>query len=142
MEVAKEKLVTNSVDDSSSSKGKVHNQTSRTLPSFSVSGKIGEAFKKWLTGSCVGYKKDKQVQQIVKRCFKFLQFCCEDEGEDEDDVTFEVMEFSLCFPNLFFKFIDYLQEEGKLGYWGRSQKFIYGWVVPGKNAQGIDNSRN
>lgn len=55
MEVAKEKLVTNSVDDSSSSKGKVHNQTSRTLPSFSVSGKIGEVFKKRLTGSCVGY---------------------------------------------------------------------------------------
>ena len=85
------------------------------IPSFSVFGQIGETFKNWLTGSGGGYKKDRPAQQIVNRCFKFLKFCC----EDEDELTFEVMDYSLCSPNFLFKFIDYLQEECKLGHGGR-----------------------
>ena len=34
-------------------------------------------------------------------------------------MTFDVVDFSLCSPNLLFKFIDYLQEECKLGHGGR-----------------------
>ncbi|XP_078384349.1 uncharacterized protein LOC144666818 [Oculina patagonica] len=90
-------------------------QTARVLPSFSVSSKIGESFVKWLTGSGGGCKKDRVAQQIVKRCFKFLKFCC----EDEEELSFEVLDFSLCSHSLLFKFIDYLQDECKLGHGGR-----------------------
>ena len=33
-------------------------------------------------------------------------------------MTFDVVDFSLCSPNLLFKFIDYLQDECKLGHGG------------------------
>ena len=69
----------------------------------------------WLTGSGGGYKEDRLAQQIVDRCFKFLKFCC----EEEEELNFEVMDFSLCSPNVLFKFIDFRQEERKLGHGGR-----------------------
>ncbi len=84
------------------------------LPSFSVSSKIGESFAKWLTGSGGGCKKVRVTQQIVKRCFKFFKFCC----EDEEELSFEVLDFSLCSHSLLFKFIDYLQDECKLVHGG------------------------
>ena len=87
----------------------------KLLPSFSSSCDIGEVFTKWLTGSGGGCKKDRAAQQIVTRCLKFLRFCC----EDEEELIFDVVDFSLCSPNLLFKFIDYLQEEFKLGHGGR-----------------------
>ena len=87
----------------------------KLLPSFLLSSDIGKVFTKWLTGSGGGYKKDRAAQQIVKRCFKFLRFCC----EDEEELTIDVVDFSLCSPNLLFKFIDYLQDECKLGHGGR-----------------------
>ena len=102
--------------------GTTQDQTSKTtkhavklLLSFSLSCDIGEVFTKWLTGSGGGYKKDRAAQQIVTRCFKFLRFCC----EDEEELTFDVVDFGLCSPNLLFKFIDYLQDECKLGHGGR-----------------------
>jgi len=52
---------------------------------------------------------------IVKKCFKFLKFCC----DDEEELSFEVLDFSLCSHSLLFKFIDYLQDECKLGHRGR-----------------------
>ena len=85
------------------------------MPSLSPSSQIGEKFAIWLSGSGGGYKKDRPAQQIVNRCFKSLKFCCE-EGEE---LNLEVMDFSLCSPILLFKFIDYLQEECKLGHGGR-----------------------
>ena len=86
----------------------------KLLPSFSLSCDIGEVFTKWLTGSGGSYKKDHATQQIVTRCFKFLRFCC----EDEEELTFDVVDFSLCSPNLLFKFINYLQDKCKLGHGG------------------------
>ena len=100
-------------DDCESSRTPKHGVV--VVPSFSVSGQIGEAFANWLTGSGGGCKKDRTAQQIVKRSFKFLKFCC----EDEEELTFEVIDYSLCSPNLLFKFIDYLQDECKLGHGGR-----------------------
>ena len=100
----------------------IHDQSRETtkhalklLPSFSLSCDIGEVFTKWLTGSGGGYKKDRAAQQIVTRCFKFLRFC----REDEEELSFDVVDFGLCSPNLLFKFIDYLQDVCKLGHGGR-----------------------
>ena len=87
----------------------------KLFPSFSLSGKIGQDFTNWLIGSGGGYKKDRTATQIAKRSFKFLKFCC----EDEEELTFEVIDYSLCSPNLLFKFIDFLQDECKLGHGGR-----------------------
>ena len=118
------KVITDSLKVASnfSIEGTIQDQTSKTtkngvklLPSFSSSSNIGEVFTKWLTGSGGGCKKDRAARQIVARCFKFLRFCC----EDEEELTFDVVDFSLCSPNLLFKFIDYLQDECKLGHGGR-----------------------
>ena len=87
----------------------------RSMPSFSTSSQIGEQFATWLAGSGGGYKKERPAQQIVNRCLKFLKFCC----EEEEELNFEVIDFSLCSPSLLFKLIDYLQEECKLGHGGR-----------------------
>ena len=87
----------------------------KLLPSFSSSCDIGEVFTKWLIGSGGGCKKDRTAQKIVTRCLKFLRFCC----DDEEELTSDVVDFSLCCPNLLFKFIDYLQDECKLGHGGR-----------------------
>ena len=95
--------------------GEIAIQTARVLPSFSVSSQIGESFTKWLSGIGGGCKKDRVAQQIVNRCFKFLKFCC----EDEEELSFEVLDFSLCSHSLLFIFIDYLQDECKLGHGGR-----------------------
>ena len=100
----------------------IQHQTSETtrragklLPSFSLLCDIGKVFTRWLTGSGGSCKKDCAAQQIVTRCFKFLRFCC----EDEEELSFDVVDFSLCSPNFLFKFIDYLQDECKLGHGGR-----------------------
>ena len=105
---------TKELDDDDTS-GEITKQTARVMPSFSVSSQIGELFTKCLTGSGGGCKKDRTAQQIAKRHFKFLKFCC----EDEEELSFELLDFSLCSHSLLFKFIDYLQDECKLGHCGR-----------------------
>ena len=100
-------------DDDTSSE--ITKQTARVMPSFSVSSQIGDLFTKWLTGSSGGCKKDRAAQQMAKRCFKFLKLC----SEDEEELSFEVLDFSLCYHSRLFKFIDYLQDECKLGHGGR-----------------------
>ena len=84
----------------------------RSIPFISPSGQIAEQFTTWLAGSGGGYKKDRPARQIASRCLKFLKFCC----EKEEELNFKVIDFSLCSPSLLFKFIDYLQEEFKLGH--------------------------
>ena len=100
------------VDDVSSTRSK---PGARSMPSFSSSSQIGEQFTTWFAGSGGGCKKDRPAQQIANRCLKFLKFCC----EQEEELNFEEMDFSLGSPSLLFKFIDYLQEECKLGPGGR-----------------------
>ena len=100
------------VDDVSSTCSK---PGARSMPSFSSFSQIGEQCTTWLAGSGGTYKKGRPAQQIVHRCLKFLNFCC----EEEEELNFEVMDFSMCSPSLLFKFIDYLQGKSKLGHGGR-----------------------
>ena len=46
---------------------------------------------------------------------KFLKFCC----EDEEEVKFDTVDFSLCSPSLLFKFVDAMQDDWNLGHAGR-----------------------
>ena len=87
----------------------------RRALSFDMSSKIAQDFLSWLTGSGGGCKSDRQAHQIVSRCLKFLKFCC----EVDEDLTFEIVDFSLCSPNLLFKFVDMMQDEWNLGHAGR-----------------------
>ena len=38
---------------------------------------------------------------IVSRCLKLLKFCC----EDEEELSLDIVDFSLSSPNLLFKFV-------------------------------------
>ena len=109
LEVPVNKLPLTTTDDCTSS------QTARTFPAFSVFGQIGQEFTQWLTGSGGGCKKERAAQQIVRRSFKFLKYCC----EDEEELSWEIVDFSLCSPSLLFKFVDHLQDKCMLGHGGR-----------------------
>lgn len=87
----------------------------RTVASFDTTSDIAKNFLSWLTGSGGGCKSDRQAQQIVSKCLKFLKFCC----EDEEELTMDIVDFSLCSPNLLFKFVDTMQDDWKLGHAGR-----------------------
>ena len=87
----------------------------RRALSFDKSSKIAQDFLSWLTGSGGGCKSDRQAHQIVSRCLKFLKFCC----EEDEDLTFEIVDFSLCSPNLLFKLVDVMQDEWNLWHAGR-----------------------
>lgn len=87
----------------------------RTVATFDKTSNIAKNFMSWLTGSGGGCKSDRQAQQIVNRCLKFLKFCC----EDEEELTFDIVDFSLCSPNLLFKFVDTMQDDWELGHAGR-----------------------
>ena len=87
----------------------------RTVATFDKTSNIAKNFMSWLTGSGGGCKSDRQAQQIVSRCLKFLKFCC----EDEEELTFDIVDFSFCSPNLLFKFVDTMQDDWQLGHAGR-----------------------
>ena len=52
---------------------------------------------------------------VISKCLKFLKFCY----EDEEELTFDIVDFSLCSLNLLFKFVDTMQDDWKLGHAGR-----------------------
>ena len=85
----------------------------RTVATFDRTNNIAKKFLSWLTGSGGGCKSDRQ--QIVNRCLKFLKLCC----EDEEELTFDIVDFSLCSPNHLFKFVDTMQDDWELGDAGR-----------------------
>ena len=82
----------------------------RTVASFDMSSDITRDFSSWLTGSGGGCKSDRQAQQIVSKCLKFLKFCC----EDEKKLTFDIVDFSLYSPDFLFKFVDCRYDAGRL----------------------------
>ena len=88
---------------------------SSIIPTFPVSSAMGESFSDWLTGCGGGGKLPRDAKQIVSRAFKFLKFCC----EDEEEVTDEIMDFSISSPIMLFKFVDALQDEYNIGHSGR-----------------------
>ncbi|EDO45489.1 predicted protein [Nematostella vectensis] len=89
--------------------------SSNGVPSFDMSCTFAEQFTAWLKGSGGGCKSDRQAQQLISKCLKFLKFC----SEDEDHLTLDIVDFCLCSPNLLFKFFDSMQSEWQLGHAGR-----------------------
>ena len=93
---------------------KITPRKSRAIASFDPTNKIAKNFFSWLTGSGGGCKSDRQAEQIVSKCLKFLKFCC----EDKEKITFDIVDFSLCSSNLLFKFVDKMQDDWNLGHAG------------------------
>ena len=62
-----------------------------------------------------GFKAIAKHNKLSAKCLKFLKFCC----EDEEELTFHIVDFSLCSPDLLFKFVNKMQDDWKLGYAGR-----------------------
>ena len=91
--------------------------TKKPLPSFDISSTIGKELETWLTGSGGGCKTPRQAQQISRKSFKYLKFCCE-EDEDEE-LNWDIVDFSLSSPNFLFKFVDAMQTDWGLGHAGR-----------------------
>ena len=85
------------------------------FPTFPTSCEIGEQFNKWLTSCGGGSKSQRQAHQILSRVFKFFKFCC----EDEEELSYEVVDFGLSSPTLLFRFVDVIEEEWKLQHAGR-----------------------
>ena len=98
--------------------GKSEQCLTRYVASFDINATIGTQFSKWLTGSGGGCKSQRQVHQIVRRSFKYLKFCCED-GDEEEELTWDLVDFSLSSPNFLFKFVDAMQNDWGLGHSGR-----------------------
>ena len=90
-------------------------RTSKDIPSFDNSSVIAKQLYTWLSGTGGRCKSERQSKQIVSRCLKVLKFC----REDDEELTFDIIDFGLCSPNLLFKFVDMLQDEWKLGHAGR-----------------------
>ena len=106
----------NNTDSQQNSKSKENLVSgTATLPCYPTSTEIGEDFLKWLTGSGGGSKTLKLAQQTVKKAFKFLKFCC----EEEEELTYEIIDFSLGSPALIYKFVDAMQDEWSIGHAGR-----------------------
>ena len=94
---------------------KITPHKSRAIVSFDPTNNIAKNFFLWLTGSGRGCRSYWEAQPIISKCLKFLKFCCEDKGE----LTFDMVDFSLCLPNLLFKFVDTMQDDWNLGHAGR-----------------------
>ena len=86
------------------------------LPSFDISSTIGKLFQSWLIGSGGGCKSIRQAQQVARKSFKYLKFCCED---DEEELNWNMVDFSLSSPNFLFRFVDAMQTDWGLGHAGR-----------------------
>ena len=77
-------------DDSQNiEKGKLFFYSTKLLPSFDISSTIGKLFENWLIESGGGCKSIRQAQQIIRRSFKCLKFCCEN---DEEDLSWDMVE--------------------------------------------------
>lgn len=85
---------------------------------FDVQCTIGKQFGKWLTGSGGGCKSERQSLQIIKRSFKYLKYCCDD-GDEEEELGWDLVDYSLSSPNFLFKFVDAMQSDWGLGHSGR-----------------------
>ena len=94
---------------------KITPHESKAIASFDPTNNIAKNFFLWLTGSGRGCRSYWEAQPITSKCLKFLKFCCEDKGE----LTFDMVDFSLCLPNLLFKFVDTMHDDWNLGHAGR-----------------------
>ena len=89
----------------------------KTVPGCSTDNDFARSFSKWLQSSCGGGKSLKQSDISVSRALKFIMFCCDENGDGEDDVlnSPNLIDYALGSPQLLTKFVDSLKEKWGLG---------------------------
>lgn len=92
-----------------------------TLPCCDVNSEMGRSFSAWLQSTTGGGKQAKQAEISVTRAFKFLKYCCEQSGEDEQALlsAVELVDYFLCSSKLLTDFLDYLESTWQMGKPGR-----------------------
>ena len=92
-----------------------------TLPCCDVNCQFGRSFSVWLQSTTGGGKKVKQAEISVTRTFKFLQYSCEQSGEDEQSLslTVELVDYFLCSSKFLTDFLDHLETTWQMGMPGR-----------------------
>ena len=92
-----------------------------TIPCCDVNSKIGRSFSAWLQSTTGGGKQPKQAEISVTRAFKFLKYCCEQSGEEEQALllTIELVDYFLCSSKFLTDFLDYLESTWQMGQPGR-----------------------
>ena len=79
--------------------------------------KVGRDFKSWLQTPGGGGKMTVQASQILCKILKYLKFCCSDVSSGWN-VPETVVDYCLGSLNMLSGFVEYLQNEWKIGYSG------------------------
>ena len=103
------------IDESNASK------ESKTVPCCSTDNDFARSFSKWLQSSCGGGKSRKQSDISVTRALKFIKFCCDENGEGEEEVLRipNLVDYALGCPQLLTKFVDSLKDKWGVGHSGQ-----------------------
>ena len=56
--------------------------TKKSVACFDITCTLDKEFDKWLVGSGSGCKTQRQAQQVIRKSFKYLKFCFEDDEEE------------------------------------------------------------
>ena len=93
----------------------------KTVPGCSTDNDFARSFSEWLQSSCGGGKSSKQSDISVSRALKFIKFCCDENGEGEEDVlnSPNLIDYALGSPQLLTKFVDTLKEKWGIGQSGQ-----------------------
>ena len=81
------------------------------MPRFPVHEGFGKDLTNWLSSAFGGGFTETQAIQRVTRIMKFLKFC---NGDDDDEVSREFVDYCLASPPLVSRFIDYIGNDWKL----------------------------
>ena len=108
-------------DTSPSAANETNEKAWRTVPACSTDNEFARSFSQWLQSSCGGGKSRKQSDISVTRALKFVNFCCDENGNAEEDVLTSpnLIDYALVSPQLLTKFVDSLKEKWGLGQSGQ-----------------------
>ena len=116
----KPKIVADKVDYAATQTVK-SNRGKFPLPCCSLENEFARSFCCWLESTTGGGKALKQAEVLATRALKFLNFCCQQSGEDESTMlsSVEIVDFFLGSSKLLTDFLDNLESACRMGQSGR-----------------------
>ncbi|CAB3983411.1 Hypothetical predicted protein [Paramuricea clavata] len=92
-----------------------------TLPCCATNSQLARLFSSWLQSTTGGGRQGKHAEISVTRAFKFLKYCCEQSGEDEQNLSSNVqlVDYFLCSSKFLTDFLDHLESTWQMGQSGR-----------------------
>ncbi len=99
----------------------------KIVPGCSTDNDFARSFSEWLQSSFGGGKSGKQSDISVSRALKFIKFCCDENGEGEEDVlnSPNLIDYALGSPQLLTKFVDSLKEKWRIGQSGQILHVVF-----------------